>query len=186
MRRAAHDSLTKRAVKNYNHVQSKEATILVSSLLKPSANLQQDGHFRRLAASTIMSVVYDYPTIMSEHDHAIDKIERYNERISHSTGMGSYFVDMFPWMKHIPERSCLLSSHCLVMDTYGPAKPGSRNGSGKAYAHLQRILRCSLAFSIVSKLTSYALTLVVSGAQLTDFKKGQWGWPTKLLRVFDT
>jgi hypothetical protein len=117
MRRAAHDALTKRAMKNYNHIQSKEATILVSSFLKPSANLQQDGHFARLAASTIMSIVYDYPTIMSEHDQAVEKIERYNERISHATGMGSYFVDMFPWMKHIPERSSLPSSRCLV-NTY--------------------------------------------------------------------
>ncbi|KAI0276734.1 cytochrome P450 [Russula aff. rugulosa BPL654] len=57
-----------------------------------------------MAASTIMSIVYDYPTIMSEHDHAVEKIERYNDRTSHAAGMGSYFVDIFPWMKHIPER----------------------------------------------------------------------------------
>src|ERR1700755_979873 len=70
MRRAAHEALTKRAIQNYHPIQMKEATILVSSLLAPSTDLKQDRHFKRLAASTIMSIVYDYPTILSEHDHA--------------------------------------------------------------------------------------------------------------------
>ena len=113
MRRAAHEALTKRAVHKYHHIQMKEAFILVSSLLKPSANLQQDGHFKRLAASTIISIVYDYPTILSEHDHVLEKIERYNNRIMQSALIGSYFVDIFPWMKHIPERSWFpLLFHC--------------------------------------------------------------------------
>ena len=174
MRRAAHEALTKRAVKNYNHIQMKEATVLVSSLLVPSSNLKQDRHFKRLAASSIMSILYDYPTITSEHDHAVEKIERYIDRTSDAAGMGSYFVDIFPWMKHIPERSSLPSSRCLVMIIYGPPKLDSRNGSEKAYGHLQKTLRCSLVFSIVSKLTWYALVLaVVFGAQITDSTKGQ-------------
>ncbi len=89
----------------------KEATILVSSLLTPSANLKRDWHFRRLAASSLMSIVYDYPTIMSEHDHAVKQIEKCDDRISHALTMGSYFVDIFPWMKYIPERSRLLLSY---------------------------------------------------------------------------
>jgi hypothetical protein len=104
MRRAAHEALTKKAVKNYHHIQTKEATVLVSSLLISSTNLNQDRHFKRLAASTIMSIVYDYPTIMSEHDPAVERIETYIDRTSHAAGMGSYLVDIFPWMKHIPER----------------------------------------------------------------------------------
>jgi hypothetical protein len=113
MRRAAHEALTKRVVQNYHPIQMKEVTILVSSLLKPSASLQQDGHLKRLAASTIMSIVYDYPTILSEHDHVLVKIERYNDRFLKSALVGSYFVDIFPWMKHIPERSWFpLLSHC--------------------------------------------------------------------------
>jgi hypothetical protein len=106
MRRAAHEALTKRSVKTYHHIQTKEATVLVSSLLTPSADLKQDRHFKRLAASTIMSIVYDYPTIMSEHDQAVEKIENYNDHLSHAATMGSYLVDIFPWMNHIPERSC--------------------------------------------------------------------------------
>ena len=108
MRRAAHEALTKKSIQNYHPIQTKEATILVSSLLTPSANLKQDRHYKRSSTSTIMSIVYDYPTIMSEHDHAVEGIERFNDRISHAVTMGSYFVELFPWMIHIPEKSQLL------------------------------------------------------------------------------
>ena len=104
MRRATHEALTKRMVQRYQPIQTKEATILVSSLLTPSANLRQDRHFKRLAASTIMSIVYDYPTIMSEHDHAVENIEKYLDRLCYSLTVGSSFVDIFPWMTHIPAR----------------------------------------------------------------------------------
>jgi len=76
-----------------------------ASLLKPSADHKQDGHFKRRAASTIMSIVYDYPTILSDHDHAVERIEKFNGRLAQALTMGSYFVDIFPWMKSIPARS---------------------------------------------------------------------------------
>ena len=104
MRRAVHEALTKRMVQNYQPIQTKEATILVLSLLSPSADLRQDGHFKRLTTSTIMSIVYDYPTVMSEHDHAVQEIEKYNDRLGYSLTVGLYFVDLFPWMNHIPAR----------------------------------------------------------------------------------
>jgi hypothetical protein len=145
MRRASHEALTKRAVQKYHPILEKEATILLSSLLTPSANLEQDRHFKRLAVSSIMSVVYDYPTIMSEHDNTIEYIEKALERVVHAMSMGSYFVDIFPWMKHIPER-CWLSFRFLDMDTDGRTQSDSRNGSGMAYNGLQRTLRYSEAF----------------------------------------
>ena len=37
MRRAAHEALTKRVVRNYHPIQTKEATILALSLLSPSS-----------------------------------------------------------------------------------------------------------------------------------------------------
>jgi hypothetical protein len=92
----------------------------VSSLLTPSSNPEKDVHFRRLAASTIMSIVYDYPTIMSEHDDAVEKIERYNNRQMQAVTPGAYFVEIFPWMKHIPERSESCHSFCcLIVHTDG-------------------------------------------------------------------
>ncbi len=65
-----------------------------------------------------MSIVYDYPTIMSEHDHAVEGIEKFIDRLSHALTVGSYFVDIFPWMKHIPERySRLFRPLGVVTDT---------------------------------------------------------------------
>jgi hypothetical protein len=116
MRRAAHESLTKRVMQNYQPIQTKEATILVSSLLTPSADLKQDRHFKRLATSTIMSFLYDYPTIMSEHDHAVEKIEKHLDRICSAVTVGSYFVDIFPWMNYIPARSWF-PFRCFVVNT---------------------------------------------------------------------
>ena len=83
----------------------KEATILVSSLLMYPANQKLEEKFKRLAASTIMSIVYDYHTILSEHDDAVEGIEKCLSRFSQAMIMGSYFVDIFPWMKYIPARS---------------------------------------------------------------------------------
>ena len=115
LRRAAHEALTKRALQDYHPIQMKEVTIFISSLLAPSVNLKQDRHFKRLAASSIMSIVYDYPTIQSEHDDAVEKIEKYNDRLSQALTMGNYFVDIFPWMKHIPERSWLPFSRVVLL-----------------------------------------------------------------------
>ena len=108
-RRATHEALTKRAIQNYHPIQMKEATVLVSSLLRRSVNHKQDGHwqFKRLSASTIMSIVYDYPTVLSEHDDAVKGIEKRIRRLAQAMTMGSYFVDIFPWMKYIPARSWL-------------------------------------------------------------------------------
>jgi hypothetical protein len=54
-----------------------------------------------------MSILYDHPTILSEHDQTLEKIDAYNLRLSKAEAPGSYFVDIFPWMVHIPERSWL-------------------------------------------------------------------------------
>ena len=106
-RRASHEALTKRVIQNHHPTQMKEATILVSSLLRNSTNNKPDVHFKRLAASTIMSIVYDYPTILSDHDQAVEGIEKFNNHVALALTMGSYFVDIFPWMKFIPARSWL-------------------------------------------------------------------------------
>jgi cytochrome P450 len=119
IRRAAHEALTKRAVQRYHPIHLKEATILVSSLLSPSVSLDPDKKFQRLTASTILSIVYDHPTIVSEHDQTVEQIDAYNLRLSKAAIPGSYFVDIFPWMIHIPERSCsffIISLRILTHD----------------------------------------------------------------------
>ena len=122
MRRAAHEALTKRAVQNYYPIQTKEATILASSLVSSSAGVDLPKHFHRAGASTIMSIVYDYPTLQSESDPAVKNIEDFMLRIGNAMTPGRYLVDIFPWMVYIPERSWILLMNSTCMLTYDPQK----------------------------------------------------------------
>ena len=117
MRRAAHEALSKTVLQGYHSIQTKEATILVSSLLSPSSGLHPDKQFYRLTTSLIMSILYDHPTITSEHDETIKDVEAYNVRISHAAAPGANLVDIFPCMIHIPERFSLLFSRYLIVYT---------------------------------------------------------------------
>jgi len=96
----------------------KEVTISVSSFLAPSANLKRDGHFKRLAASSIMSIVCDYPTIKSEHDHTVDNFEKFDDRLGQALTTGSFSVDIFPGMKHIPNGLGFLSLRLVLLSIY--------------------------------------------------------------------
>ncbi|KAI0055949.1 cytochrome P450 [Artomyces pyxidatus] len=102
MRRAAHEGLNIFAVKQYQPVQSKEAVILALDILVDSTNWAV--HLRRHAASLIMSVLYDKPTTERADDESVVKINEHVMRLVVVTLPGSNWVQIFPWMKHIPSR----------------------------------------------------------------------------------
>jgi len=104
IRRAAHEALTKMTLQSYRPIQTKEATILVSLLLASSSRTQPEKHFQRFTTSMIMSILYDHPTIVSERDPTVERIDEYNNRFSRAVALGSNLVDIFPWMMHIPDR----------------------------------------------------------------------------------
>ncbi|KAH9994231.1 cytochrome P450 [Russula vinacea] len=85
MRRASHEALTKVAVQRYHPLQTKEATIL------------------RAATSTIMSVLYDYPTLASAEDKAVQDMDRTSHWVARTTAW-FFIVEFFPWIMHIPQR----------------------------------------------------------------------------------
>ncbi|KAH9175638.1 cytochrome P450 [Lactarius sanguifluus] len=103
-RRAAQATLSKEAVQEYYPVLTKEATVLVSALLTNSSSSDRTKHFQRAATSAIMSVLYDYPTLISGQDTAIKGIDNYNQRVEYAATPGSFLVESFPWMMYIPER----------------------------------------------------------------------------------
>ena len=105
MRRAAHEALTKVAVQRYHPIQTKEATILVSALLENPENREQ--HIQRAAASTIMSITYDYPTLVSGQDKVVRDMDK-NVRLAAQAAAGTSLVEFFPWMIHVPQRSRFL------------------------------------------------------------------------------
>jgi hypothetical protein len=45
----------------------------------------------------------------------VSENEKYDDRLSQALMTGSYFVDIFPWMKHIPERSWLRFYRAVVL-----------------------------------------------------------------------
>lgn len=54
-----------------------------------------------------MSVLYDYPTLETENDKTIKEIHAFGARTSVAATPGTYLVELFPWMLHIPERFAL-------------------------------------------------------------------------------
>ena len=104
-RRAAQAALNKEAVRSFYPILTKEATLLVSALLTNSSSSDRIKHFQRAGTSMIMSILYDSPTLMSEHDTTIKEIDNYNKRTAYAATPGNFLVEFFPWMMYIPERS---------------------------------------------------------------------------------
>ncbi|KAJ7123607.1 cytochrome P450 [Mycena epipterygia] len=100
MRRAVHEGLHKTVVNKFHPIQAKEAILLTHHLLvNPSA---WDSHFRRTSASVILSMVYDIPPLLSEHDPKITLINDFVERLVHAAYPGTYLVEYFTWMRYFP------------------------------------------------------------------------------------
>ena len=51
-----------------------------------------------------MSILYDYPTLETEHHETITQIHAFIDRMSAAAAPGAHLVELFPWMIHIPER----------------------------------------------------------------------------------
>jgi cytochrome P450 len=100
MRKACHEAFNKAMVKRYHTTQTTEAILLASGLLDEPT--EWDKHFRRTAASMILSVVYSYPTIVSGRDHTVEAINDCAERLTRAAYPGAYLVEFFTWMRYIP------------------------------------------------------------------------------------
>lgn len=116
-RRVAQAALSKEAVRSFSPILTKEATLLVSALLTNPPSSDRTKHLQRAGTSAIMSIAYDYPTVISEYDTTIKEIDNYNKRIAYAAMPGNFLVELFPWMTYIPERSYIKSSHIFVADT---------------------------------------------------------------------
>ncbi|KAI0256928.1 cytochrome P450 [Lactifluus subvellereus] len=101
-RRAAHEGLSKVAVRDYHPILHKEAILLASAILETPNAVEK--HFQRFAASAVMSILYDYPTLENEHDKTLTEIHAFIDRMSVAAAPGAHLVELFPWMMLIPER----------------------------------------------------------------------------------
>jgi hypothetical protein len=110
MRRASHEGLHKSAAKAFNSIQVTEAVLLANGILA-SPN-QWEKHMRRFTASMIMTAVYDTPAIHALEDESVQRINDHVMRVALSTLPGSHWVELLPWMKHIPSRC--VRAHCYL------------------------------------------------------------------------
>ena len=102
MRKAANEKLSTSSVKGFYETQMTEAVLQACDLLtKPT---QWDRHFHRTAASMTLSVIYGYPTLVSEQDHIVRAINDFSERLFNTVYMGAHWVQFFPWLRHFPSR----------------------------------------------------------------------------------
>ncbi|KAF8490143.1 cytochrome P450 [Russula emetica] len=101
MRRAAQEALTKTAVQRYRPILTRQATILASALLNKPEN--RDQHFQRSVASTIVSILYNIPSLTSKQDNAVQDISR-AVNSSLRAVVGTSLVEFFPWMVYVPQR----------------------------------------------------------------------------------
>ncbi|KAA1476619.1 cytochrome P450 [Dentipellis sp. KUC8613] len=103
-RRAANDALKKDIVHQYRLTETTEAIVLASDLLACPEDWK--AHFRRRAASLIISIVYDHPPIDKEDTDktSFKKISEITDRLILGSKPGEYLVDLLPWMVHIPRR----------------------------------------------------------------------------------
>jgi hypothetical protein len=154
MRRASHDALTKSVVQRYHPIQTKEANILVTSLLNNPKDIKH--HFMRAGASTIMAILYDYPSLRSEHDSASNKLREVFDGAHKRRVLGPLSSRSFPGCYTSPRGIRFLHNHFnSASATYAP--PGLRSGSGKPGNNLPCAQRCIFDYSIVSKSTLYVL-----------------------------
>ena len=145
MRRAAHEAFTKVAVQRYHPIQTKEATILVSALLATPEN--RDQHIQRTAASAIMSITYDYPTLTTAQDKAVRNLDR-NIHSGARAAAGTSLVEYFPWMIHVPQRSMfspqyfITAFHSHLKDQQVcEVEEGSLEASCRAFNDIFRIIQ---------------------------------------------
>ena len=92
-----------------------------------------------------MSILYDYPTLESEHDETLTRIHTFIDHISVAVTPGSHLVELLPWMIHIPERYLSVSS-VVYLTIHGNGTPDSQGGSVKQWNILGNIRRCLMVF----------------------------------------
>ncbi|KAJ7737690.1 cytochrome P450 [Mycena metata] len=100
MRRVAQEALSKNFADKFHAIQSKEAVLLTHSLLVNPTTW--GSHLRRTTASVLLSMVYDTPSLLSEEDTKITRINNFAERLVSAAYPGAYLVEYFTWMRYLP------------------------------------------------------------------------------------
>ncbi|KAI0683560.1 cytochrome P450 [Earliella scabrosa] len=99
-RKMANQELRMGAVERYRQSEQRATVQLMLKMHQHPDQLMENLRFH--AGSAILSIAYDI-NVKSLHDPYITIAEAATESISQSTSAGSYFVDIFPFLKHVPQ-----------------------------------------------------------------------------------
>jgi hypothetical protein len=61
-----------------------------------------NGHLRRAAASSIITMVYDKEPIMSTQEPTVVHVNDFVARLTRAAMPGAHLVEFFTWMRYIP------------------------------------------------------------------------------------
>ncbi|KAL0579186.1 hypothetical protein V5O48_002808 [Marasmius crinis-equi] len=102
MRRAGNEVLNKTMAPSFYPAQEEEAVRLVYNMLQTPTPKLWDSELQRAASSLILSMVYNLPILKSSDDPAIERINQFVSRLTQAIYPGTYLVEYFPWMRHLP------------------------------------------------------------------------------------
>ncbi|VDB95682.1 unnamed protein product [Peniophora sp. CBMAI 1063] len=100
MRKAAHEALNKVVVHGLTEYQLEEAIVMVRNTMQNAAGW--DRFIRNATASTMLRSVYDESPASKEHDVRVKQINEFSEYAASAAAPGAYWVEVMPWMRHIP------------------------------------------------------------------------------------
>ncbi|KAJ7446023.1 cytochrome P450 [Mycena galericulata] len=100
LRRAAHEGLNIRAAEKLQPLQEREAATLAAHILRYPAAWEE--HVKRSAASSLLTAVYNLPSIPSNDDPLVTRINEHMHRTVDAGQPGNYLVEIFPVMKLFP------------------------------------------------------------------------------------
>ncbi len=103
MRKAASEALNKGIVRKHHHPVLLNEAVLMASGLIDNPTLW-NGHFRRAATSSIVSMVYGKEPLKSTKEPIVGSLHEFINRTATAARPGAHFVEVFPWMRCIPAR----------------------------------------------------------------------------------
>ncbi|KAF5368854.1 hypothetical protein D9758_002851 [Tetrapyrgos nigripes] len=101
MRRASEAALGPRMMTNYHRKQTEESVLLAYGVLNQP--ISWDFQANRAASSSILSTVYDLPSIQSPDHPSIAFMDEFINRNTQAVLPGSYLVNVFPVLDYLPD-----------------------------------------------------------------------------------
>ncbi|VDC01478.1 unnamed protein product [Peniophora sp. CBMAI 1063] len=100
MRKASHEALNKVVADGLNEYQVEEAMVLVRNTMRDAAGWDQ--LIRSATASMMLRGVYAEAPVLDECDARVYEVNEIAATLSSASGLGAYWVEIMPWMRHVP------------------------------------------------------------------------------------